>query len=60
MTGSHNFGYSLPHSGDNNSPVGAKIWLVLGADHDGTKMTAWNPSEYLYEMNLIQYTDTNN
>ena len=55
---SHDFGYSLPHIDDNNSPVGAKIWLVLNDDHNGAKMIEWNPTKYLYEMNLIQYTDT--
>jgi len=33
--------------------VGAKVWLVLADDIDGTKMTAWNPTEYLFEANLI-------
>jgi len=51
--------------------VGAKIWLVLKSDVDcGTRtepadsqppnsqMTGWNPSEYLFEFNLITYYDT--
>jgi hypothetical protein len=35
--------------------VGAKVWLVLADDlsGDGTAMTAWNPTEYLFEANLI-------
>jgi len=33
--------------------AGAKVWLVLKSDIDGTKMTAWNPTEYLFEANLI-------
>ena len=30
-----------------------KIWLVLSADTDGTKMTGWNPTAYLFESNLV-------
>jgi len=34
---------------------GAKVWLVLSSDVDceTSKMTAWNPTEYLFENNLI-------
>jgi hypothetical protein len=40
--------------------VDAKIWLVLTADVDcGNGMTAWNPTDYLFEYNLIDYHDTN-
>lgn len=52
-------GYDIPHPSDTNSLTGGKIWLVLDADHDGTKMTGWNPSAYLFEYNLITYDDTN-
>jgi len=60
----------LPASYDaNHTPmppsgaVGAKIWLVLSDDvHCGTsttppnsQLTNWNPSEYLFEGNLIIY-----
>jgi hypothetical protein len=51
--------------------VGAKIWLVLSSDVDcGTtaepadsqpptsQMIGWNPSEYLFEFNLITYYHT--
>lgn len=38
--------------GDYTSGSGAKIWLVL-ADDFGTQFTAWNPTEYLFENNLI-------
>lgn len=38
--------------------VNAKIWLVLDADYDGTSMTAWNPTSYLFETNVINYDDT--
>ena len=47
------FDFSLiPIVGDTNTP-GAKIWLVLAADQDGNQMTGWNPTEYLFENNLI-------
>lgn len=50
----------LPITGDLNSP-GAKIWLVLSSDVDcaGVKMVGWNPTEYLFEKELIKYDDTN-
>ena len=49
----------LPHSDDANTD-GAKIWLVLSSDYDATntKMIGWDPTEYLYENNLITYDDT--
>ncbi|OGY26449.1 MAG: hypothetical protein A2Z24_00345 [Candidatus Woykebacteria bacterium RBG_16_44_10] len=51
-------GYDIPHPSDTNSSTGGKIWLVLDADHNGTQMTGWNPSQYLFEYNLIKYDDT--
>lgn len=50
---------SLPIEGDQNAP-GAKIWLVLTADYDTSTGTfsAWNPTEYLFEYELISYEDT--
>lgn len=40
--------------------TGAKIWLVLSSDYNATTrtMTAWNPTEYLFESDLINYDDT--
>lgn len=37
---------------------GAKIWLVLSDDYDSEAraMTGWNPTEYLFENNLINFT----
>jgi len=41
--------------------VGAKIWLVLSSDVDcggednPSKMVGWNPTEYLFEYNLINF-----
>lgn len=46
----------LPIEEDKNHPNGAKIWLVLSGDvdcADETRMTRWNPEEYLFEYNLI-------
>lgn len=61
----------LPHSDDANASFtsppcagypcpGAKIWLVLSDDYHATqpKMIAWNPADYLFEYELISYTDT--
>ncbi|MBU1102160.1 M73 family metallopeptidase [Patescibacteria group bacterium] len=41
---------------------GAKIWLVPSSDYDSTakKLTSWNPANYLFETDLIIYSDTNN
>ena len=51
LAGSFDFGYDL---------TGAKIWLVLSGDVDcdAGKMTGWNPTEYLFEYDVIDYTDT--
>jgi len=45
----------LPQSYDEN--VGAKIWLVLSDDVDciNQRMTGWNPNEYLFEYQLINF-----
>ncbi len=47
----------FPIEGDENE--GAKIWLVLSDDVDcGTKiMTGWNPTEYLFEGELITFIE---
>ena len=37
----------------NEDVGGSKIWLVLDADFDGTQMTAWNPTSYLFEYDLL-------
>jgi hypothetical protein len=72
--GRANLDTDLPAPGDANATanppsgaVGAKIWLVLSSDVDCTgalgtqpdpEMTGWNPSEYLFEFNLINYYHT--
>ena len=35
-----------------------KIWLVLDGDIVDDALSGWNPSEYLFEHNLISYNDT--
>lgn len=57
IKGSVNTG-DLPASYDANA--GAKIWLVLSSDVDcgGKVFSAWNPTEYLFENNLITFDDT--
>jgi len=38
---------------------GAKIWLVLTSDIEcGVSMTGWNPTEYLFEGEVISFDDT--
>ncbi len=46
-------GYSNAH--------GAKLWLVPSSDYnEGEKrVTVYNPTDYLFETDLISYTDTN-
>ena len=60
LAGSLDLGMDLPHSSDGNYPDGAKVWLVPSDDYDGTtcQMTGWNPTECLFEYDLITYDDT--
>lgn len=64
MSGTPNLNTDLPELPDGNFAVGAKVWLVRTADYNsGTlatgPMTAWNPSQYLFEGNVyIHYNDT--
>jgi len=50
-------GTLVPSASDTNMPVGVKVWLVpKGAfvpDSPATWPSGWNPSNYLFEMNLI-------
>lgn len=58
-SGSVDLGMDLPVAADNNFPHGAKIWLVPSSDYSGGgQMTAWNPSEYLFDTALMTYDDT--
>lgn len=60
LSGNQNLGTDLPNLDDQNYPGGAKLQIVLDADYDNAndKMTGWNPSSYLFELNLINYDDT--
>jgi hypothetical protein len=55
ITGTATIGYSdtQPDVGDYIGQTGDKIWLVLSSDLEDSVMTAWNPSEYLFEYKLI-------
>jgi hypothetical protein len=48
---------NLPAEDDANE--GAKIWLVLSDDVDceNAEMTGWTPTEYLFEGELITFTE---
>lgn len=48
----------IDNTGDEGE--GAKIWLVPSSDYDAenSKMVDWNPTDYLFEYNLIKYDDT--
>ncbi len=50
----------LPTKDDVNYPHGAKIWLVLSDDVDCDNKVfrwRWNPTEYLFEYDLITFDD---
>jgi hypothetical protein len=49
----------LPVVADEKYPDGAKIWLVLTSNVDcfNKKMISWNPTEWLFENNLITFDD---
>lgn len=59
IKGSVNTG-DLPAENDENANEGAKIWLVLKDDVDciGREMIGWDPTEYLFEYDLITFDDT--
>lgn len=50
----------LPAATDEN--IGAKIWLVLSQDVNcnagATEMIGWDPTQYLFEYDLITFDDT--
>jgi hypothetical protein len=57
IEGSVEINTDLPITGDANA--GAKIWLVLSDDFNcGGGWSAWNPTEYLFEYELITFDDT--
>ena len=67
LMGSIETGTDLPATYDQNFGTGAKIWLVLSDDvglvdtedpEGPKKMTGWNQPSYLFEYDLINYTDS--
>jgi len=71
ITGTPNLNMNLPTPPDSNMLVdhsgapdnyahafGAKIWLVPSTCYDGSKITVWTPARFLFETDLISYTDT--
>jgi hypothetical protein len=64
ISGNPNLGTDIPNSTDANyASGGGKIWLVLASDYNSGleaigPMTGWNPTEYLFETELINYNDT--
>jgi hypothetical protein len=45
---------------DDNYDYGAKIWLIKTSDVDCDMacMIGWDPTEYLFEYDLINFDDT--
>lgn len=59
LDGSIDLNMDLPSLPDTNYPGGAKIWLVPSSDYDGVNaLTVWDHAAFLFEENVIQYTDT--
>jgi hypothetical protein len=71
ITGTPNLNKHLPSSPDANMlidhsappdnyahPYGAKIWLVPSACYSGTSVTVWSPTRFLFETDMMNYTDT--
>jgi len=69
IEGSKDLGMNLPSEPDANIDkynycasdeyprcYGAKIWLVLSSDYAEPELNGWNPSEYLFETDLISYS----
>jgi len=71
ITGISNLNKNLPTTPDANMlidhsappdlythPYGAKIWLVPTACYSGTSVTVWSPTRFLFETDMLNYTDT--
>jgi hypothetical protein len=73
ISGSPNLDMNIPTPPDSNMttdhsvapdfythPFGAKIWLVPSDCYNSTtnSITSWSPSRFLFETDLINYTDT--
>jgi len=51
--GSADLGAAPEWEENNETKTGYKIWLVLTDDVTSSGMTSWNPTDYLFEHNLI-------
>ena len=73
VEGSKDLGINLPSESDANIDEynycasdryprcpGAKIWLVLSSDYAEPELNGWNPTEYLFETDLISYSKNSN
>ena len=60
LAGPNELNIDLPDPADANYPGGAKIWLVLSSNYNAAtnSLTAWNPTQWLFESELINYDDT--
>ncbi len=59
LVGEVDLNSSIPVEDDPNiADGGGKLWLVLSSDYREGQMTRWTPEGYLFEHNLISYTDT--
>lgn len=71
ITGTPNLNMNLPTPPDANMLIdhsvapdnyahkyGAKIWLVPSDCYSGTSVTVWSPTRFLFETDVITYTDT--
>ena len=45
--------YTIGEGEEQYTVEGSKIWLVLATDFDENQMADWNPTEYLFEFDLI-------
>jgi hypothetical protein len=62
MSGNPDIHMNLPTAPDTNFPTGAKIWLIPSSAYNpGThSVTTWPfTTDWLFEANLIKYTDPN-
>lgn len=50
----------LPTLTDANYPVGAKVWLVPTSSLSGNNLSWTNLGQFLFDLSLVNYADTNN
>ena len=71
ITGTPNLNKNLPTPPDANMLIdhsappdsyshayGAKVWLVPSACYSGTSISVWSPTRFLFETDMLNYTDT--